>query len=351
MTGDGAWQALPTAIGLPVKHAIAALRARGAVIAPLLKRAGLSERDLDQRQRRISAEAQSKFLEYAAEALDESALGLHLAEQANPREAGLLFYVASAARSLGDALGLFSRYFRIVNEAVRLELRRTPQGIVAEVNFVGLSRHRAQQNVEFGIAVILKALREITGQDVRPIQATFVHGRNSELRRFERFFGCPIEFAAPSDQLSFSNKTLALPLIAGDPYLLDTLRPFCDEAAKERNTGRGTLRASVENETQKLLPHGKAQRTAVATALAMSTRTLSRRLAEEGTTYEQVLDELRRSLALQYIKEESLSLSQITWLLGYEELTSFNHAFRRWTGRSPSAARKEKLLPPPASHR
>ncbi len=349
MTADGIWRALPTAIGLPVEHAIAALRARGAGIAPLLKRAGLSEHDLDQRQHRISAAAQSKFLEYAAEALDDSALGLRLAERANPREAGLLFYVASAATSLGDALGLFARYFRIVNEAVRLELRRTPQGIVAEVNFVGLSRHRAQQNVEFGIAVILKALREITGHDIRPIQTAFVHGRNSELRRFERFFGCPIEFAAPSDQLSFSNETLALPLIRGDPYLLDTLRPFCDEAAKERNTGRRTLRASVENETQKLLPHGKAHRTAVATALAMSTRTLSRRLADEGTTFEEVLDELRRSLALQYIKDESLSLSQVSWLLGYEELTSFNHAFRRWMGRSPSAARKEKLLPPPSS--
>jgi AraC-like DNA-binding protein len=197
----------------------------------------------------------------------------------------------------------------------------------------------------------LKALREITGQDVRPIQATFVHGRNSELRGFERFFGCPVEFAAPSDRLLFSNETSALPLITGDSYLLDTLRPFCDEAAKERNTGRGTLRASVENETQKLLPHGKAHKPAVATALGMSTRTLSRRLAEEGATFEEVLDQLRRSLALQYIKEESPSLSQIAWLLGYEEPTAFNRAFRRWTGRSPSATRKEKLLPPPGSYR
>jgi AraC-like DNA-binding protein len=100
----------------------------------------------------------------------------------------------------------------------------------------------------------------------------------------------------------------------------------------------------VENEVQRLLPHGKAQREEVAKAVRMSTRTLSRRLAGEGTGFEEILDELRRSLAHQYIKEPGLSLSQISWLLGYEGATSFNHAFKRWTGRSPSEVRAEKPL-------
>ena len=81
-----------------------------------------------------------------------------------------------------------------------------------------------------------------------------------------------------------------------------------------------------------------------------------RKLAEESTSYEQVLDELRRSLALQYIKDLGISLSQIAWLVGYGGSTSFTHAFARWTGRSPSAARNEEQLPPPgktprSSHR
>jgi AraC-like DNA-binding protein len=70
-------------------------------------------------------------------------------------------------------------------------------------------------------------------------------------------------------------------------------------------------------------------------------------LADENTTYEEVVDQLRRSLALQYVKEPSLSLSQIAWLLGYEGSSSFNHAFVRWTGRSPSATRNEKQIPTP----
>ena len=100
---------------------------------------------------------------------------------------------------------------------------------------------------------------------------------------------------------------------------------------------------------EKLLPHGRAKVSAVAKALALSARTLSRRLADEGTTYGEVLDQVRRSLALQYLKEPGMPLSQIAWLLGYEGSTSFNHAFRRWMGQSPSAARNQKLLPGPPS--
>jgi AraC-like DNA-binding protein len=118
-------------------------------------------------------------------------------------------------------------------------------------------------------------------------------------------------------------------------------------AAKERKTAVATLRAAVENEVEKLLPHGKAKKETVVKAVALSMRTLSRRLADEGATYEEVVDQLRRSLALQYLKESSMSVSQIAWLLGYEGSTSFNHAFRRWTSHSPSAARNQKLLAGP----
>jgi AraC-like DNA-binding protein len=78
--------------------------------------------------------------------------------------------------------------------------------------------------------------------------------------------------------------------------------------------------------------------------LALSLRTLARRLADEDTTYGEVVDQLRRSLAIQYLKDPEMSLAQIAWLLGYEGSTSFNHAFKRWTGRSPSSDRNRKRL-------
>jgi len=351
VTTEATWEGLPTVTGFAVGQAIAALRKRDIAVAPLLRRAGLSERDFaaadaDPLHHRISAIRQAKFLDYAADASSDSAFGLHLAEQTDPRNAGILFYVASGAKDLDQALTLFGRYFRIVNEAVRLNLTRSPQSLTVEVSFAGLPRRSLRQNAEFGISVLLKALRLIANRSLRPNRATFAHARNSELGEFERFYGCPVEFGASSDLLEFANDTLAIPLI-GDAKLLKALQPFCNEAAKERHTEGGTIRTAVENEVEKLLPDGKAKKRLVAKALALSARTLSRRLADEGTSYEEVVDQLRRSLALQYVKEPAMSLSQIAWLLGYEGSASFNHAFRRWTGRSPSTARSERQLPAP----
>jgi AraC-like DNA-binding protein len=343
MTEESTPEVPPTATGFVGRQAIGALRKRNIAVEPLLQRAGLSERDFDS-QRRISAVAQCKLVEYAAEALGDSAFGLHLAQQTNPREAKLLFYVTSAAKNVGDTIALYARYCPIVNEAMRVKLLQAQDGMIVEYNFVGLSRHDTRQSVEFTFAVALRGLRELLGRSVRPTKVAFAHARNADLREFERFFGSPVEFGAPSDHVSVSSEILALPLITGDPHLLETLRPLCDEAARERHTLAETLRASVENEVQKLLPDRTVDKRTIARALGMSERTLSRKLADEGATYEEVVDQLRRSLALQYVKEPALSFSQIAWLLGYEGSTSFNHAFRRWTGCSPSIARSEEQL-------
>ena len=310
-----------------------------------MNRAGLSEHCFDDPQVRVSTLLQARFLAYSAEALGDTAFGLHLAEQGDPRDARLLFYVGSAARNLGEAMALLARYFRIADESVRMKLAQQAEGFKVDITFVGLSRHLLRQQTEFGIAMIVKAMRAASGYDVRPTGVKFAHIRTGDVQEFRRFFGCSVEFGAPADQLEFSNETFALPLITGDPILLDMLRRFCEEAARTRKTAQGSLRASVENEVQRLLPQGRANAETVAKALALSVRSLSRRLSEEGTTFTEVVDQLRRSFALQYLKDPGFASAQIAWLLGYEGQTSFNHAFRRWTGRSPSAARKEEKLP------
>jgi AraC-like DNA-binding protein len=356
VTEDASWQGLPTTMGFAAKQAIDALRRRNVATRPVLRAAGISERDLaesDPLHHRISAAGQSRLLDYAAEAIEDSAFGLHLAEQADPRNAGIIFYVMSAAENLGEALALLERYSRIANETIRMKLISAP-GLVAEIGFVGLPRPLGRHGAEFLMAVIVRVLRELAGRNIRPIRVAFAHARNADLREFARFFGCPVEFGravdegVASDLLEFSNAAVTAPIVTADRKLLAALEPFCDLAAKERRTASDSLRAAAEKEAEKLLPHGKAQKQTVAKALGMSVRTFSRRLAVEATTYEEIVDELRRSLAGQYLKEPGMSLSQISWLLGYQGTSSFNHAFRRWTGHSPSVARTAKALPTPA---
>jgi AraC-like DNA-binding protein len=340
-------EVLPTATGFAAREALAALRKRNIPAAPLLHRAGLSEHELGEAadesnglSQRVSSIGQCKFLEYAAEAMDDSAFGLRLAGKIDPRDVGIYFYAGSASRDLGEALALFSRYCRIVNEAFRLT--HGPDDAAIEFEFIGLPRHASRHNMEYVVAAICAALRTMSGRKIAPAKVTFAHNRNSDVREFERFFCCPVEFGAPTTALQLSTDVLRLPLIAADPKLLRVLRPFCDAAAKERNVKPGTLRAGVEAEVEKLLPDGKAKAENVAKALALSTRTMARKLAEEGTNYGEVVDELRKSLAIQYLKDPGISLAQIAWLLGYEGATSFNHAFKRWTGQSPSADRSKE---------
>lgn len=340
-------KALPTVTGFAFDCALAALRRRNLDPGPLLHRVGLSDADFGGRPRRVAASSQGEFLEAAAEAVGDTAFGLHLAEQSNPREVGLLFYVATAAHNLGEALGLFARYFRIVNESVRFTLVPDTDGLIVSFNLIGVSQNCVKQNTEFWLALIMKAARDVTGCAVRPTRVVCPHMRNQDLQEFERFFGCAVEFGASSGQLAFSSATLALPLMTEDAHLLDVLRPFCEEAEKARNTLAASFRAVVENEVERLLPHAQADAKTVANSLGLSVATLSRRLSREETTFVEVVDQLRRSLALQYLKEPGFTLAQIAWLLGYERPTSFKHAFKRWTGRPPSAMRGENTPPTP----
>lgn len=341
MTANVSPQTLPTATGFAIRCALAALQERDLPVRPLFLRAGLSDPHLLDPRRRVSAVAQGEFFECAAEAVGDTAFGLHLAEQSNPRDAGLLYYVATAARDLGEALALFARYFRILNESVHFKLVRSPTSVMVEFNFVGVTPNQVKQNTEFSLGLVVKTARGVTDRCIQPTRVECPHPRTDDLEEFERFFGCRVKFSAPSGRLEFSNETLALPLITQDASLLQMLRPFCEEAEKARNAATGSLRDAVESEVERLLPNGRVKAETVAMALAIGVETLSRRLSEEGTSFAGVVDELRQSLALRYLKEKGLTLAQIAWLLGYERPIAFTRAFKRWTGRSPSSVRDE----------
>ena len=172
---------------------------------------------------------------------------------------------------------LLARYFRIVNESQHLKLARQPESVIVGISIVGIPRHIARQLAEFQMTVFIKTSRELTGRNVRPTRVAFAHVRNADVREFERSYGCRVEFGAPSDQVEYSNEAFAQLLITEDLNLLDVLRPFCEEAARERHTASHSIRAAVENEVQRLLPRGPAKEETVAKALALGVRTLSRR--------------------------------------------------------------------------
>jgi AraC-like DNA-binding protein len=163
--------------------------------------------------------------------------------------------------------------------------------------------------------------------------------------------GCEVAFGANVDEITFPGTIKQLPVVNADPYFNKLLVKYCEDMRSKQSSGRGTFRIVVENAISPLLPHGRAHADEIAHQLGLSRRTLARRLASEGLTFEGVLSALRADLAKRYVGEEGLPISQIAWLVGYRDVSAFTHAFTRWTGKTPREARVQERLGLPKSGR
>jgi AraC-like DNA-binding protein len=168
---------------------------------------------------------------------------------------------------------------------------------------------------------------------------TVRHSRDGTPAQYRSFLAGDIEFDAEADEIIFPEQVASLSIAGADTYLNKLLRQYADEALARRPSHRNSVRADVERVILPLLPHGKANTSEVARQLGLSRRTLSRSLLGEGVTFAGTKEELRAALARRYLRDRELPISEITWLLGYREVGSFTHAFRRWTGMSPSQFR------------
>jgi AraC-like DNA-binding protein len=156
------------------------------------------------------------------------------------------------------------------------------------------------------------------------------------------FFGEEVEFGAPVDEVLFAPGVRDMPIVSADQYLNKILIDYCEEALTRRPSQRTPFRSSVENAIVPLLPHGKARADEISRRLGVSQRTLARRLSSERMSFSSVLENLKLNLAERYLADNALSISQVAWLLGYQEVSSFTHAFKRWTNKTPRQMRTQK---------
>jgi AraC-like DNA-binding protein len=328
---------MPMAGGGLSRLAAARVRKAGIQLDPLLAGVGLTLHQIDDPDQRISARSQVAFLEAAAEALDDDFLGLSLAEEFDCRDLGLLYYVMASSDALGDAFTRVARYSRITNEAIVLHYREAGEPTL-RLSYLGLARHEDRHQMEFLVGAAIR-MSWLTGRRLIPRRVSLIHVRAKVTSRFARFFGKEIEFGSKVDEIVFPTGSEKWPLVDADPRLNKILLKVCDQSLDTRRSNAGAFRAKVENIIAPLLPHGHARVEVVAKKLGMSVRTLSRRLAEEGVTFIEVLQQLKATLASRYLEEERLPISKIAWLLGFEEVSSFSHACRRWVGKSPRELR------------
>jgi AraC-like DNA-binding protein len=329
---------LPTASGGLSRLAANRVRRADIELEPLLSCAGLSVDEIDDTERRIAASNQVAFLEVVAETLNDQFLGLSLAEEFDCRDLGLLYYVMASSDSLGGAFKRASRYSRVTNEAILLQYQEAPEPTLC-LKYSGIPRHADRQQIEFCMLALVRVSRLLSGRQLLPVRVSMMHVRSEGVSQFARFLGKDIEFGSDADEITFPAGSAEWSLVNGDQRLSKILLKICEEDLNARKRNHDALRVAVENTIVPLLPHGQAHAHVVAAKLGMSERTLSRRLAQEGVTFIEILQQLKASLASRYLEDGAMPISRIAWLLGFEDASSFSHACRRWTGKSPRELR------------
>jgi AraC-like DNA-binding protein len=318
--------------------AIARLKSAGVEVAPLLKRVGLTPEVIADPEERMSVRSQIALLDEAASALKDDCLGFTLARDHDPREIGLLYYVMASSQTLGDGLKRVARYSQITNEALVVGYREGNRLIIT-LSYSGVPRHSERHQIEFCMFAVLRLCRVLTGESLVPQYFSIAHHRSEAIPEMARFVGTKVVFGADRDEFALNLDARELPLIHADPYLNDLLLKSCETALAERRSDTSELRTRVENAISSVLPHGRVLVEDVARGLGMSKRTLARKLSDEGLNFTEILQQLRRDLAVRYLDDRKLHVSKIAWLLGFHEVSAFTHACKRWTGKTPRELR------------
>jgi AraC-like DNA-binding protein len=329
----------PMAMGGLARIAFAYAEDKGIDVEPILKISSLSRKQISDPQKRLEVRHQIKFVEVVAETVGDDFLGFHLSRDYDLRLMSFLYYVMASSDTLGEALLRCARYCSVANEGLRLTLRKTKQHIGVVFEYEGVARRLERHQIEFFIGSVIRICRQITNRNLTPDHVSFSHWRRAS-PELSRFFGCDIEFGANVDEALFPSSIQDIAVTSCDPYLNRILTQYYEEALAHRKARQSSFAVNVENTIFLLMPHGKAQLPEVARKLGIGQRTLARRLSSEGVTFADLLQNLRCDLAKRYLADEDLPVSKIAWLLGYQDISAFTNAFKRWTGSPPRAVRK-----------
>lgn len=313
------------------------LDARGIDSAALFRQAGLDLSALNDPNARYPLENTTRLWQLAVQASGDPCLGLEVGRNVNQTTFHALGYSLLASPTLKEVFERLIRYFRIVSDAAELEFH----GDTAQCRFVIQTLPGNQQPsaeaLDAMMSVVIRLCRALYGEHFRATRVRMRRPAPADAGVYEKVFKAPLEFGADENAIYLDKHVLEEPLPSANAELArhndEILARFL--AHYERQNIANRVHATLVEQ----LPHGEPSQEKTAQALHMSMRNLQRKLSAEGTSYKQILNQTRRDLATTYIGDSSYSISEITYLLGFSDTSSFTRAFKRWTGQSPSEYR------------
>lgn len=322
---------------------VVAFAARAGVPPPVLLSAAkldptlLAGPDVD-----LSHSQELRLWDEAARLTGDQDFGVHLAEWIATNSEDLFDVLAFALRScatLGDHYRLAGRYMRLVHQGIYLTLEEAADVARLVHGHYQEPSTPPRHPVEGLLALALLQGRRASGEEFAPQAVCFAHARPEQVSEQERIFRAPVHYGCPRNELVLDRALLSRPQPRAEPRLLAVLDRqlvgLLSELPEDRSF-QSAVRRCMMNE----LPEREPGMTAIAAKLHMSPRSLQRRLKSEGTSFAMVLSELRRDLALRYLRDERIAVGEVGFLLGFLDVAAFQRAFKRWTGSTPAQYRR-----------
>lgn len=306
---------------------------------PLLRQFNIDPERLEDLDYLIFFHSLMQLLEASAEQLQCPDFGLRLSKKQNMDTLGPIAIMARTSNTVGDALFCIARYIAHHSPAITLALDDTSAPkfprIMLDINVADFPyRH---QTTEMSIGLMANVHAMLTENRKKPEAVLFRHGRTLDLKTYKRHFGCPVLFNQDCNALVLTPEQFDFPIRTADSFQRDVIANY---VIKKSGGSPLTFIEQTKFIISRLLPTQCCNIKTVANELFMHQRTLQRRLKDEGHIFEEMVDQIRKHDAQNFLAEQRMPMAQIAGLLGYQEQSSFNRAAKRWFNVTPNAYRK-----------
>lgn len=341
MAGPAASRTVSTRMLVPFARVM--LRMGKELSKPTLEDVGLSLDTLSSPDRRIGHRDAVALLKESIRVSGRADLGLLAAEAVESSELEIWEYVMRTQPNVGQAVESMCRLLALLHDGSRAEIDHKGDSVMVRW-FLEPGLEQSPAINEYAIGLTFVTWRRVLNiEDIAVSEVLFPHSPPADLERYQKFFRCTVRFNAPFLGMRFPAAVLGFPLPQADSVLADLLnRHAQDLLARLPKPG---LSHKVQQLVTEGLATGQVSAEQVADRLYISCRTLHRRLKQENTSFRELVDQVRRQLALSYLSEKHLSVSEVAFLLGFSTSNAFHKAFKRWTGTTAGAFRQNAVSP------
>jgi AraC-like DNA-binding protein len=323
----------PTVLAMTVAPLQEALQQYGIDFGALAHRAGLDPGLLTEPNARYPAAALQKLWEFSAAQSGDPLFGFRVGNLVRPGTFHALGLGIVSSTSVIAALNRVQRHSSIVSTNGRLALLHQDGLVCLETRHDQASIMPTVHCVDALVVGLCRILVQCAGPSAAPARVVFMRPRMAPAQTYREIFGCPVDFEGPHIAIWFDAAAAARPVLSGNAELAAEADKLSARYIGQLATD--STAARVRSLLLKAMPSGEFGRDAIARSLNQSPSTLQRRLRDEGSSYQELLDATRHELALDYLQQGRHSLVDVAFLLGFTDQSNFTRAFRRWTGKTP----------------